>query len=583
MKFWPNPHFLSIFALLFFSVFALKSLSTSGFYTSHDGETHTARIAQYFIALSDWQIPPRHAASFYSGLGSPIFVYIYPLPYLLGSAVHVLGFSFANSFKIIMALGFVMSQVFAYLWFFEFFKSQKAAFLGALFYVWVPYRLSLVYVRGSLSELLAYTFLPLAFYALTKLSKQKNPLWIAISAVSISLILLSQNLVAAITLPVIFAYVIILSIFEKSIKYLALASIAFLWGLALSLVTYLPSLFEIKFTRFSETIPLAYANHFITLKQLISSPWGYGFDLDGSAADAMSFQIGLAHILILGTAIFLCTYFFVKKFPFVKKIGRVFVREVEAKSQAVAIFFIAAFLISVVLMLDIKATRSIWNDFKPLHTIDIPWRFLGISSLATAFLAAFVSKTVKSGLIFILAILAVVIANRNNLRINEPVFYSDSHFLNYTGSATQYGEFTPVWRQTTRVPIGIDPGSKIRSIPQTVDIIGLVASSQKITFDADVLSQTAEVRINKFYFPDTDVKVDGKKLKPFSDFSITGSTSLVIDKDEDGSGMLLIKLAKGLHHIDVAYKETTLRLFADILSLVAFVAALFVIVKYAKK
>jgi len=51
-----------------------------------------------YQALADGQFPPRFAGSFYNGIGSPIFVYIYPLPYLFGSAIHVLGFSFANSF-----------------------------------------------------------------------------------------------------------------------------------------------------------------------------------------------------------------------------------------------------------------------------------------------------------------------------------------------------------------------------------------------------------------------------------------------------------------------------------------------------
>src|SRR3989344_4862571 len=201
MKFWYNPNFLAIFSTIILSVPALKSLSTSGFYTSHDGETHTARIAQYYEALKDGQIPPRVAGAFYNGLGSPIFVYIYPLPYLLGSAIHFLGFSYVNSFKLIMALSFIFSGIFSYIWLKEILKSEKAAFLGAIFYSWVPYRFSLIYVRASLSEILAYTFLPLVLYSLTKLASNRNLIWVATSALSLSFLLLSQNLVAAMTIP----------------------------------------------------------------------------------------------------------------------------------------------------------------------------------------------------------------------------------------------------------------------------------------------------------------------------------------------------------------------------------------------
>ena len=160
MRFWYNPNFLAIIALLLLSIPALKNLAIGGFYTNHDGETHTARIAAYYQAIADRQFPPRFAGNFYNGLGSPIFVYIYPLPYLLGSVIHFFGFSFTDSFEILMALGFISSALFSYLWLKEVFKSEKAAFLGSLFYVWVPYRFLLIYVRGSISELLAYTLFP---------------------------------------------------------------------------------------------------------------------------------------------------------------------------------------------------------------------------------------------------------------------------------------------------------------------------------------------------------------------------------------------------------------------------------------
>ena len=174
MKFWYNPNFLAIVALVILSFPALKNLAFDGFYTSHDGENHTARIAQYVNALKDGQMLPGFAGRFYNGLGSPIFVYIYPLPYLAGSIIHFAGASYANSLKILMALSFIFSGIFSYFWFKEIFKSPRAAFLGALFYMWVPYRFSLIYVRASLSEILAYTFVPIAFYSFTKLSTNKK-------------------------------------------------------------------------------------------------------------------------------------------------------------------------------------------------------------------------------------------------------------------------------------------------------------------------------------------------------------------------------------------------------------------------
>ncbi len=583
MKLATSPHFLSIIVLILLSFFALKSLLTPGFYTSHDGETHTARIAQYFIAIKDGQIPPRFADSFYNGLGSPIFVYIYPSPYFMGAIIHVLGFSFANSFKILMAAGFIVSAIFTYLWLFAVFKNPKAAFLGALFYSWVPYRFSLIYVRGSISEHLAYTFLPLALFALTKLGTTKRNIWIPVAAISISLVLLSQDLVAAISIPVIYMFVLIISLLNKSFKYLFLSTTAFLWGGFMASITYLPALFERKFVRFDAIIQIAYPDHFVSLKQLIRSPWGYGFDLPGTINDSMSFQIGLAHIAVFLLAVLIIIYFFTKKITLIKKIGRVFFNDIDTNSLVLAIFFVAVFIIAAFLTLDIKPVRSIWENVKLLHTIDIPWRLLGLCSVATAFLAAFVSRFVKSGLLFVLLIAAVLIANRNFLRINQAVLFNDNHFLTYTGTATQYNEFTPIWRQTTRVPIGIDPSAKVKVTSGSVDIYNLSSNSKGVSFDANILSQTAQVRINKFYFPLTQMKVDGQSLKLSSGFDISSPTNLNLDREEDSSGMPLLELPQGRHHVVSLYSETPLRLFADMLSLISILTAFVFILRYAKK
>lgn len=572
MKFWYNPNFLAIVTLLLLSIPALKSLTIPGFYTSHDGETHTARIAAYYQALADGQFPPRFAGNFYNGLGSPIFVYIYPIPYLAGSAIHRLGFSFADSFKIIMALGFILSAIFTYLWLKEVFKSEKAAFLGALFYVWAPYRFLLIYVRASISELLAYTFLPLLFYSLTKLKEKQSLLWISLSAISFSLVLLSQNLVAMISLPVIGGYILILSFHSKSFKYLLKSTISMIWGFAIASVTYLPLLFEMKSVHFNEIIRVAYDTHFVTLKQLIRSPWGYGFDMPGAVNDQMSFQLGLAHLLVLMLAILLVVYFLFKNF----KVAR-------TTPFVLSVFFLITVVVSVFLMLDTLLIREIWLRTKLSNFIDIPWRFLGITTFALSFLSAFVARNLKPGLIFLLLVAVVVVANRNHLRINQAIARSDSFFENYTEHATQYGEFTPLWRQSTKTPIGFDIQTKAEVISGQADISHILSKSNQVSFSANVKSPASQVRINKFYFPGASVEVDGKKLKPFNDLIVTDPKNLHLEKEQDGTGLMLINLGEGSHQVTAKFGETPLRLFADYLSLGLLVLAVGFVVKNVKR
>jgi len=563
VKFWYNPNFIAIFFLVIFSTFALYDLIKPGFYTSHDGETHTARIAQYYIALEDGQFPPRWAKTLQGGLGSPIFVYIYPLPYLLGSAVHFLGISFTGSFKIIMAASFIFSAIFSYLWLKELLSSSKAAFVGSMFYVWAPYRFSLIYVRGSLSETLAYTFLPLLFLTLTKLSKKISLMRIATCALALAALLLSQNLIGYMASLVIIVYVAILAVNSKSLKFLAAAAIAALWGFLISSVTYIPVLFERKLIHFDELFQLVYRSHFVTLGQLIHSPWGYGFDLPGVVNDQISVQIGLAHILVLVLASLLIVLLTVKTLISLKNSS-------HTRNISFAIFFTAVAFVATFLTLENRFNIFIWDNFKPIEKIDIPWRFLGITTLGISFLAAYIAKNVKSAAFTIFLIFAVIFANRNHLRINKSIEYSDDYFFNYSGSATQLNEFTPRTRYSTGVTDAFV--SPIESIKGNILIYDFIRKSNELSFKTQN-NGPARIQVNLIKFSNWQTFMDGKKFT--TDPSIVDkSFSFAYRPDIDTSGLYELIIPAGSHKFDFRYQETNLRRIADILSLVGLISAL---------
>lgn len=556
--------------LLILSIPALKSLLVPGLYTSHDGETHAARIAQYYQALIDGQLPPRLAGSFYSGLGSPIFVYIYPVPYLITNLWHFLGASFVDSFKITMAISFIFSAYFTYLWLKEFFQSQKAAFVGAIYYVFVPYRFLLIYVRASLSEIIAYALLPLTLYLSTKLIKSKKLIYIPLIAISLGALLLSQNLVALFSLPVLALYSIILILSHRSVKTFIYLSLSVAWAALISSITYLPTFLERNYVRFDETISQTYMSHFVSLKQLFYSPWGYGFDLPGTVNDQMSFQIGLAQILVVALLLVLIT---LNLFKF-RAISKYIDRFKKQELIALTVFLILT-LISIILMLDESFNYEIWSKVKLLSSfIDIPWRLLGIVSLSCAFFAAAVSKSLKPGLITIALIAVVILANRNHVRINMPSPFDDNFFLNYTGSSTQYNEFTPIWRQSTRVPEYFDPKKKTEVYSGQAEVFTLKDTSDKLKFEVLVTSPTAEIIVHKFYFPGLQINLNGKELTLDKDYQITNAQTLYVDKGEDKSGLIKITLPSGSHNLELVYRETKIRIISDLITLTALTAAI---------
>ena len=581
MRLRYSPNFLAIFFILFFSAFALKDLAKPGFYTSHDGETHTARIAQYYQALYDGQLPPRWAKTLNGGLGSPIFVYIYPAPYFLGSLAHILGLSFVSSFKVLMAASFIASGIFSYLWLKEVFKRTSAAFIGAMFYTWAPYKFSLIYVRASLSEALAYAFLPLFLFAVARLAVKTNLANIAFSALTLSFFFLSQNLVVLMAAPVIFLYILVLAYLRKSVIYLFAAAHVFLWAGAISSVTYLPTFFERKEIHLQELFMQVYKSHFVTISQLIHSPWGYGFDLPGIVNDQISFQIGLAHILVVIAGVVILTYILVlKKVSFFKKLQELILENnLTGSDKILPAFFLIVFAVSVFLTLESPYSKFVWNTIKPLQLIDIPWRFLGIASLSAAFLAGFLAKIFKPRIFLLLMLAALLVANRNHLKINKSSFYDDNFFLNYHGSATQFNEFTPRTRYSTGVTD--DFVSPVESIKGNIKIYDFNKKSNEVSFKTQN-TYPARIQVNLIQFSGWRILMDGKNFT--NDKSLVNkSFSFAYRPNVDTSGLYDLIVPAGNHQFTFKLEETKLRKTANYLSLSSFLLACVAIVLKRKR
>lgn len=576
MNLWYKPDFLAILFICIISTFALKDLTKPGLYTSHDGETHTARIAQYYQAIKDGQLPPRFAGSFYNGFGSPIFVYIYPAPYLIGSAMHLIGFSFVNSFKILMAIGFVASGIFSYLWLKELFKNRQAAIVGALYYAYSPYRLQLIYVRGSISEHLAYTFLPLALFSITRLKGNDSTKVIAFCSLAISAVLLSQNLVAFITLPLIILYAIFLTYTSKSLKILTRTFIAIIWAFAISAFTYIPALFERSYVKFDEVFKLVYGSHFVTFRQLLRSPWGYGFDLPGTVNDQMSFQIGLAHWLAIVSGLLLVTVIFIRKIAGVNK------SQSQSKEYKLVIVSYLVLAAVIFLAVDTEITKIVWKYLKVLQIIDIPWRLLGVVPALVAIIATFIVIRLKPGIVIIFLVLALLIANRNHFRINKALIYTDEDFLNYQGTATQLSEFTPSERRNLSSPDFTDQTLPVNTAGGWAKYSNITSSSRKISFFVTVISDEAQIRINRFYFPGVKVKAYNDDIE-MKDYTSQSHGDVRLDRTRDTYGFIYIPLTKGTYKVEVNFGETKLRYFADLASLAALAALLFYIKKNAQR
>ena len=406
-------NFVTIFIIIVFGLIGAKALLHPGFYTSHDGEHQLVRQYVFDQGWRDGQIPVRVSRQLYLGYGYPLFIFTYRLPFYVGEVFRLGGLSFVDSIKAVFFVGYIASGLtmfwFARRW------STASGLLSAILYLWAPYRFSVMFVRAALGEHVALIFIPLLFGAIADIKNKYKS--IALGALSLAGLFLSHIMMAQIILLMLVPWILgnwLITKKRRRFIYRLLAT--FILGIGLSAYYFIPA---IEYRQLTQRLnPFYFADHFVSLKQLIYSPWGVGFSMRGTDGDGMSFQIGFAQ----WTSVILAAVFLVYKvYGSHGSYG-------SYKTHIIPGVLIIIFLAGIFLMTE--QSVFIWERWRNYINIDIPWRFLAIVTFSSAALSGwFIYQLKTRNIRFVLIISFVflaVYANRNHLQVNKYIDYPDS-------------------------------------------------------------------------------------------------------------------------------------------------------------
>ena len=515
---------IAVFFLIILSLPTVRDLFKPGAYTSHDLTHHIVRTIDMDKLLSQGQFPPRWSDALNYGYGYPLFLFNYPLPSIMAVGIHHLGFDYIWSVKLVLALSMVLSVVFAYIFFAYLWRDRRAGFVGALFYLFAPIRFLNVYVSATFGNAVAFMFIPLSFYALVKAKRGEATKFSTLyGALSLAGLMLSHNIMALMFLPILGLYFLLHA--HRA------ALLTLILGLGLSAWFWLPATLEKKLLRYDTTLVGFYQTHFPSLKQLIHSPWGYGFSHPGTELDAMSFQIGLAHLLVVALSV-----------------------AILLLKRKASWFFFSLFFISIFFMLPIS--DPLWKTIPFLPYLQMPWRLLAVAVFASSALAGYVTINLPAPTFSALLLsLAVIIANRNHWRINQVFDPGEGYYLAINNTTTMASE---------HLPKGADKFDNFPPPPAKLEFLSgqgkisyqvntSVAVETKITANTD-----GQLRFNQIYFPgwdywldDQPLGVDFKSNRPLPQFSVPS----------------------GDHTFSARFAHTPIRRLADIISLVALIGA----------
>ena len=499
---------------------------------------HLFRQFEFHKCIQDFQIPCRWAEASGFEYGEPLFNFYGQLSYVFGEPFHLAGLSIINSVKISFIFSLVASAFSMFLLAKQLWGSNFAAVISSILYVYAPYRAVDVWVRGALPEALSFVFFPLIFYFFNKfLASEKIRDLLLFSLLTAGLVILHNLSFLMFLLPL---GVWAIYSLTKSKKWYLLKNLIMAAILAFLISSFylLPVLLEGKLVNLGKTVEGYYdfRAHFTSLHQLlISRVWGYGASVWGPG-DNLSFSVGQIHWMMSTLLIFLLVL--------TKKIKEYFNILI-----LIAISWLALFLIH---------TRStfIWELISPLEFLQFPWRFLSIAVFSFALVSGAVVLFLKNNLVKTVITLAIILVtiftNFGFFREDKWLPISDEHY--FSGGfwdeqvASAVNDFWPIY------------GAKIPNQRAKEKIVFLEGAGQLLSFEktsrtvkAKILAETpSKIQLAAVYFPGWEGFLDSKKVE------IEPSGDL---------GLITLEVPEGDHQILLKFKNTPVRTFGNILTL----------------
>lgn len=522
-----------LFLLSLVSLPGIFPLLKSGFFPTQDGDNLIIRFADFHRAILDFHFPPRWAGYLNHTYGYPVLIFLYPGLLYIWEAIHFLGFSLLTSVKIALVLSIFLSGFFTYQFVKEIF-GRLPAFISAIFYIYFPYRFVNIYLRGSFGEALGFLFVPLIFWAILKFFKESKGKYLALGSLTLALLITVHNVQALIFLPAILLFMAILLVMEEKerLRLFFEFGVFLLLALGLSCFFWLPALLERKFTVFDQIEISPFFKHFLKPEELLFFKKTIG---------ELPLQIGIFSFLTALIAFLLI--WFLK----------------ERRQKIIALFFGLVFLVS--LFLIVPVSYKVWQLSRIDKFLQFPWRFLGLTGFAIAFLAALPIAQIKGKFKWLLAFFLSFGVVLNCLPYAKPLgflYRDDNFYLTNDATTTSSNEYLPIWvkKAPTKAP------------PEKIEAEGVEIEIQEYkTHKRSFVIKTSEatkVQINTVYFPGWQVFVDGKKVK--------------IDY-EDNNGLLVFEVLPGEHQVLAKFDETSIRKVADFITLGSLGLIILIIIK----
>jgi hypothetical protein len=527
---WLAVPFLAIPALLPFWRFGLNQ--------SADGDVHLLRLALLDYHIGHGILYPRWFPELRLGNGYPVLNYYSPLTYYLAEAWHLIGLDHSGALMAALALLILVAGWGAFCLAKDLFGREHgpAALVAATAYMYAPYLLTNVFVRGAVAEVGAQALLPWLLWSMRRLMRAERPVAFVLPAVlSLAALPLTHNITILLAPLLLIPYVFVAwwQAGRQPARWLWLgAGVALAMGLSaffwVPMVAEPGYLSEQAYQTARQISMPENAWHWHTFLN-IGLLYGYRW--------ASPYQLGAGQLLLA-----LAGFLLARR------------RDTE---------WLLLALLAVVYSLLIGAWAvSLWQLSPVLLIVQFPWRLLSLVSLPVALLTGGVVLHVRPGWLragattIVLACIIYFNLPRLDGMLSEilPAYSGDitlaqiAHYETVEGIAgsSDTMEFRPRWAAADQY----EPEPGLSAAPLTVEPL----RGNAFATQATVTSATGgALRFASLYFPSWHVTLDNQIVLP-----VYPSTRL---------GLLTVDLPPGKHQVRVMWAGGVFERWATVVSL----------------
>ncbi len=326
-------------------------------FQTDEREMYPIRLVEYLQSFKCGHFFPRWCPDLCGGYGYPLFNYYQPGLFATAAAIMaLLAVTPVAGLKLAVTAYAIAGGYGVYRLIFGETGRSDAALLGAIVFIYSPYRLSQLFVRGDLSEFAAYSLVPFVLWGYRELNRaepSRTPLIGTATALAHAATLFCHVLIGLYTTEIVGA-MLLLEVFwhrENMLRRAVLGSVVVILAIALAAIYLGPAWFEGRLVRLEN---LRYGNWYAPNNLIF--PW------------RLIFQSGLRSVgLASAVGIVAAAMSFV-------------LPKVRQNASSVIGWWLP---VIVILSLTLKSgwTRWFWIWFPLASFIQFPWRLLGFVGL----------------------------------------------------------------------------------------------------------------------------------------------------------------------------------------------------------